>query len=146
MPALLGSGALLGWMSSRHARSWVWCSFCLQGKQGSSLSRQWEWYRLPQGYQLPNFIVAFPSCSLRHLVVPPPPKMPSAFFQVCRVGENCPFQCCFLNGRTCGKGSLSDAGNCVSMCPLVTWGKTPQAWEKSSLFHPGTAWKRFLLC
>lgn len=39
VPALLGSRALLGWMSSQHANPWIWCSFCLQGEWGLPLPR-----------------------------------------------------------------------------------------------------------
>lgn len=96
VPALLGSRAPLGWMSSQRVSSWVWCSFCLQGKWGLPLPRGGERYGLPQGHQPPDFTVAFPSCSSRDLVFPPSRKMPGTLF---RVGSPCSSSC-FLDGQT----------------------------------------------
>lgn len=97
VPALLGSRALLGWMSSQRASSWIWCSFCLQGEWGLPLPRM-----VPQGHQPPDCSVAFPSCGLKDLVLHPT-KCPVIYFGCTeQVGTPC-WSAAVLNGKTHGE-------------------------------------------
>lgn len=132
VPALLGSRALLGWMSSQHENSWIWCFFCLQGN-GAHLRQ--EWYVLPRGHQPPDFSVAFPSCSLKDLVLHPT-ECPVIYFRGTEQVGTLSCSAALLNGQIQGE-------RIFEWLRVLCFSVSTAYWRLSSFFHLGT-WKRFL--